>query len=78
MIGLAFGGEVEVIAFLVSRYFGLRSFGLAYGVGFSSFVLAGAAGTYLWARASTVPTLTPPRSSSFFFLMLVAAFLFTP
>ena len=47
MVGLAFGAEVEVIAFLVSRYFGLRSFGLAYGFGFSSFVLAGALGTYI-------------------------------
>ena len=44
---LAFGSEVEVIAFLVSRYFGLRSFGVAYGFGFSSFVLAGALGTYV-------------------------------
>jgi cyanate permease len=45
MVGLAFRAEVEVIAFLVSRSFGLRSFGLAYG--FSSFVLAGALGTYI-------------------------------
>jgi predicted MFS family arabinose efflux permease len=77
MVGLTFGGEVEVIAFLVSRYFGLRSFGLAYGVGFSSFVLAGAAGTYIMgagfdrAHSYTAPLIF------FFFLMLVAAFLFT-
>jgi cyanate permease len=77
MVGLSFGGEVEVIAFLVSRYFGLRSFGLAYGVGFSSFVLAGAAGTYIMgagfdrAHSYTAPLIF------FFFLMLVAAFLFT-
>jgi len=77
MVGLAFGAEVEVIAFLVSRYFGLRSFGLAYGVGFSSFVLAGAAGTYIMgagfdrAHSYTAPLIF------FFFLMLFAAFLFT-
>jgi MFS family permease len=47
MVGIAFGAEVEVIAFLVSRYFGLRSFGVAFGFGFSSFVLAGAIGTYI-------------------------------
>lgn len=47
MVGLSFGAEVEVIAFLVSRYFGLRCFGLAYGFGFSSFVLAGALGVYM-------------------------------
>lgn len=77
MVGLAFGAEVEVIAFLVSRYFGLRSFGLTYGVGFSSFVLAGAAGTYIMgagfdrAHSYTAPLIL------FFFLMLSAAFLFS-
>jgi MFS family permease len=77
MVGLAFGAEVEVIAFLVSRYFGLRSFGLVYGVGFSSFVLAGAAGTYIMGagfdrtRSYTAPLIF------FFFLMLFATFLFS-
>jgi cyanate permease len=77
MVGLSFGGEVEVIAFLVSRYFGLRSFGLAYGVGFSSFVLAGAAGTYfMGAGFDRTHSYTAPLIF-FFFLMIVAAFLFT-
>ena len=77
MVGLAFGAEVEIIAFLVSRYFGLRSFGLVYGVGFSSFVLAGAAGTYIMGlgfdrtHSYTAPLLF------FFFFMLVATFLFS-
>lgn len=77
MVGLSFGGEVEVIAFLVSRYFGLRSFGLAYGVGFSSFVLAGAAGTYIMgAGFDRTHSYTTPLIF-FFFLTLVATFLFT-
>src|SRR5262249_16154298 len=69
--------EVEVIAYLVSRYFGLRSFGTAYGVCFSSFVLAGAVGTYVMGavfdltRSYTTPLIL------FFVLMLVAALLFT-
>lgn len=77
MVGLAFGAEVEVIAFLVSRYFGLRSFGVAYGFGFSSFVLAGALGTFVMgagfdrAHSYTTPLVL------FFCLMLLATFLFT-
>lgn len=77
MVGLAFGAEVEVIAFLVSRYFGLRSFGLAYGVGFSSFVLAGAAGTYVMGAAFDRTHSYATPLILFFFLMLVATFLFT-
>jgi len=77
MVGLAFGSEVEVIAFLVSRYFGLRSFGVIYGFGFSSFVLSGALGTYLMgagfdhAHSYAVPLLL------FLFAMLLASVLFT-
>jgi predicted MFS family arabinose efflux permease len=77
MVGLTFGGEVEVIAFLVSRYFGLRSFGLAYGVGFSSFVLAGAAGTYIMGVGFDRTHSYAAPLIFFFFLMLVATFLFT-
>jgi len=77
MVGLAFGAEVEVIAFLVSRYFGLRSFGVAYGAGFASFVLAGAFGTFVMgAGFDRTHSYTIPLGF-FFVLMLVAAFLFT-
>jgi predicted MFS family arabinose efflux permease len=77
MVGLALGAEVEVIAFLVSRYFGLRSFGLVYGVGFSSFVLAGAAGTYIMgAGFDRTHSYTAPLLF-FFLFMLIAAFLFS-
>ena len=47
MVGLAFGAEVEVIGYLVSRYFGLRCLGTTFGFGFSSFVLAGAVGAFM-------------------------------
>lgn len=77
MVGLAFGSEVEVIAFLVTRYFGLRSFGVAYGFGFSSFALAGALGTYIMgagfdrSHSYTAPLLL------MLFAMLLATILFT-
>lgn len=36
-IGLAIGGESDVIAFLVRRYFGMRKYSLIYGTFFSAF-----------------------------------------
>jgi MFS family permease len=77
MVGLAFGAEVEVMAFLVSRYFGLRSLGTAFGACFASFVLAGAAGAYIMgAGYDRTHSYTAPLLL-FFFLMILAAFLFT-
>jgi MFS family permease len=47
LVGLGMGSEVELMAYLVSRYFGLRSFATAYGYAFAAFMLAGAMGTLL-------------------------------
>ena len=47
LVGLGMGAEVDVIAFLISRYFGLRSFGEVYGSAFGAYVLAGALGPLL-------------------------------
>ncbi len=47
LVGLGMGAEVDFIAFLISRYFGLRSFGEVYGSAFGAFLLAGALGPLL-------------------------------
>lgn len=47
LIGLGMGAEVELMAYLVSRYFGLRSFATAYGHVFAAFMIAGALGALL-------------------------------
>lgn len=47
LIGLAFGAEGDVIAYLIGRYFGLRSLGVAFGFAFGAFVLAGGMGPLL-------------------------------
>jgi cyanate permease len=44
LVGLAFGAEMDVMAFLLSRYFGLRNLGKAFGIAFGAFVLAGGRG----------------------------------
>jgi len=47
LVGLGMGAEVDLIAFLTSRYFGLRAFGEIYGYAFGSYALAGALGPWL-------------------------------
>jgi predicted MFS family arabinose efflux permease len=46
-IGLGLGAEVDIMAYLTSRYFGIRSFGAIYGVIFASFGLSSGLGAYL-------------------------------
>lgn len=51
IIGLGWGTEGDVKAYLIGRYFGLRSFGGIYGFIFAAFVLAGGFGGYLMGAA---------------------------
>jgi cyanate permease len=44
LVGLGLGSEVDIITFLMSRYFGLRSLGQTVGFAFGAFVLAGGVG----------------------------------
>jgi MFS family permease len=44
LVGLGLGAEVDLIAFLLSRYFGMRSFGEIYGYCFSIFLLGAGLG----------------------------------
>jgi MFS family permease len=72
LMGLGMGAEADIIAFLVSRYFGLRAFGSAFGHCFGAFMLAGALGTLLmgagydWTHSYTTPL------AWFFSAMIVA------
>jgi len=47
LVGLGMGAEGDLIAYLTSRYFGLKAFGELYGYAFGIFVLAGACGALL-------------------------------
>jgi MFS family permease len=44
LVGLGLGAEVDLIAYLTSRYFGLRAFSEIYSWAFAAFALAGALG----------------------------------
>ena len=47
LAGLGMGAEVEVMGYMMSRYFGLRAFGTAYGHAFGAFMISGAVGVTL-------------------------------
>jgi MFS family permease len=51
LIGFGVGGESDVTPYLLSRYFGLRSFSLLYGFTWIATASAGAAGPILMGRA---------------------------
>jgi hypothetical protein len=77
LIGLGLGAEVDFIAYLTSRYFGLRFFGEIYSYAWAAFVLAGALGAFLLgagydARGSYVVPL-----AGFFIATLAALLLLT-
>jgi MFS family permease len=67
LVGLGLGAEVDIIGYLVGRYFGLRAFGEIYGYLFAGFVLGAglgpmlmgsgfdATGSYRWVLGAFVP-----------------------
>jgi MFS family permease len=63
LCGLGIGAEVDIMAYFVSRYFGLRSFGAIYGLMFALFSLGVGVGPWLMALShdrlnSYVPMMT--------------------
>ena len=51
MIGFGMGGEADVTPYMLSRYFGLRYFSLLYGLTWTAYACAGAAGPVLMGQA---------------------------
>src|SRR5215471_15134087 len=51
LLGLGLGTEIDLIAFLVSRYFGQRSFGQLYGYCFMAFGFGSSGGRFLGGYA---------------------------
>ncbi|MBM4255739.1 MAG: MFS transporter [Deltaproteobacteria bacterium] len=50
LVGLGMGAEGDIIAYLISRYFGLRAFGEIYGYAFGAFTLGGVFGPLLMGK----------------------------
>ena len=49
-VGLTIGAELDILAFTISRYFGLASFGRLYSLAYSVMIFAGGASPLLIAR----------------------------
>ena len=54
LIGLGLGAEADITPYLLTRYFGLRSFSTLYGFTWSAYALAGAIGPVVMGRAFDV------------------------
>ena len=50
LVGLLIGAEIDVLGFVVKRYFGLARYGTLYGILFAVFQLGGAVGVFAVAR----------------------------
>ena len=50
-IGLSMGAEIDMLAFLTSRYFGVANFGKIYGILFASFLIGTSLGPYAFGLA---------------------------
>ena len=50
-IGLSIGAEIDLLAYLTSRYFGVDNFGKIYGILFSSFLIGTSLGPYAFGLA---------------------------
>jgi MFS family permease len=73
MVGLGFGAEVDIIAYLMGRYFGLRSLGTAFGFAFGAFVLAAGLGPLIMGFAFDHTGSYRAPLSGFFIATLTAA-----
>jgi MFS family permease len=51
LIGLGMGAEADVTPYLLSQYFGLRSFATLYGLTWTAYAVAGAIGPVIMGRA---------------------------
>ena len=51
LVGAGMGGEADMTPYLLSRYFGLRSFSVLYGFTWTGYAIAGAIGPVLMGRA---------------------------
>lgn len=48
MVGLSLGAEIDILAYLTGRYFGLRAYGATYGLLFSAVLVGTATGPFVF------------------------------
>jgi MFS family permease len=72
-LGVGLGLEIDAMGFLISRYFGLKSFGAIYGVLFPAFTVGVALGPAAMGITFDRVHSYDPALAVFFFLLLVTA-----
>lgn len=78
LIGLSIGAEIDLLAYLSSRYFGLRHFGSIYGLQFAAFLLGASAGPVMFgATFELTGAYTAVLAGCIGMLMLVVAITMT-
>jgi MFS family permease len=73
LVGLASGADMDIVAYLMGRYFGLRSLGTAFGFGFGAIVLAAGLGPLVMGFAFDHTGSYRTPLSGFFIAIAVAA-----
>ena len=76
LFGTGIGAEIELIGYMVSRYFGMRRFGTIYGCVFVGFLLGTSGGPYVYARSQEILNSYDPSLKFMMLLMLVTAVMF--
>jgi MFS family permease len=75
LVGVGLGAEVDLIAFLLSRYFGMRAFGEIYGYLFALFMLGAGAGPFAMGLSFDVTGSYQFMLASFAIALLLASVL---
>ena len=73
LVGVGLGAEVDLIAFLSSRYFGMRAFGEIYGYLFALFMLGAGAGPFAMGVSYDVTGSYQLMLASFAIALLLAS-----
>jgi predicted MFS family arabinose efflux permease len=73
LVGAGMGGEADMTPYLLSRYFGLRSFSMLYGFSWTGYAIAGAIGPVLMGRAFDTTASYQALAVKLAFLTLFAA-----
>jgi MFS family permease len=77
LVGLGLGAELDIIAYLTSRYFGLRAFGTIYSLVVAAFAVAGALGPLIMGAGFDKTGSYRVPLVAFLFATLIAAVLMT-
>jgi predicted MFS family arabinose efflux permease len=76
-LGFSLGAEVDVIGFLVSRYFGLRRYGEIFGYIFAIFTIGSGIGPYLMGLSFDATKAYDTTIIGFIVILLIASVMIT-